>query len=277
MRPPEASHAVVALELHADLVVFDPQIAVFGAKDGVRHDGLHFLRDDADKGFAAAVIDEAVEAETIGHSAQQRDAVFQPEVRAASAAMAADHADVPRRLSFRRDASAAAMHAAAPHPAAMHAAGPHSAAWSAAPDRRAPARPRTGRWTRLRASRRPRGRSRAAARWATRLANSGPGAADAARAPAPPTPPRTADAAWPANPSGTADSADASNPSDAADAAGTAYASRPPDAANAAKTAYAAGASAPDDSRARARAQGRLAMPLPMPPGGTGAPGRQPA
>src|SRR6187551_3587665 len=56
----------VGAELKSQLFIVDPQIPVPPASHGARLHILHFLRDDADIGLAAAEIAETVVAETIG-------------------------------------------------------------------------------------------------------------------------------------------------------------------------------------------------------------------
>src|ERR1700757_3675287 len=72
----------VGLELDADLVVEDPEIAVAAARDGVRHHGLHLLRDHADIGLVAAEIAEAIITQAVVEMAEQDDVVLQCDVRA---------------------------------------------------------------------------------------------------------------------------------------------------------------------------------------------------
>ena len=56
---------LVSLKLDAKFVIEDAQVAVFIAHDRFRHNGLNFLRDHADVSSVAAVIAEAVEADTV--------------------------------------------------------------------------------------------------------------------------------------------------------------------------------------------------------------------
>src|SRR5262249_18090674 len=79
---------VVALELHAELVVEDAQVTVAAAHDSIRPDGLHFLSHHADIGLVSAVVDEAVVAETIVEMAEKHDVVLERAIRAPSAATA---------------------------------------------------------------------------------------------------------------------------------------------------------------------------------------------
>ena len=67
---------IVCLEGHAELVVEDPQIALSIARNRLRHDCLHFLCDDADICFIAAVVIEAIEAKTVVEVAEQDEVVL---------------------------------------------------------------------------------------------------------------------------------------------------------------------------------------------------------
>src|SRR5947207_15927211 len=71
---------VVGLELQAELVVEDPQIAVAAAQYRRGHDCLDFLRHHADIGVVAAVVAEAVEAEAVIEVAEKRDVVLKHHV-----------------------------------------------------------------------------------------------------------------------------------------------------------------------------------------------------
>src|SRR5438876_5054187 len=57
---PRRDPPLIRLELHAELVVEDPQITVAAAHHRRGHDRLHFLRHHADMGLVAAVVGEAV-------------------------------------------------------------------------------------------------------------------------------------------------------------------------------------------------------------------------
>src|SRR5260370_31978396 len=72
---------VVGLELQAELVVEDPQIAVAAAQYRGGHDCLDFLRHHADISLVAAVVAEAVEAEAVIEGAEKRDVVLKHHVR----------------------------------------------------------------------------------------------------------------------------------------------------------------------------------------------------
>src|SRR5882724_4530199 len=71
---------VVGLELQAELVVEDTQIAVAAAQYRRGHDCLDFLRHHADIGLVAAVVAEAVEAEAVIEVAEKRDVVLKHHV-----------------------------------------------------------------------------------------------------------------------------------------------------------------------------------------------------
>jgi hypothetical protein len=67
---------VVSLELQAELIVENPQIAVASACDCFWHDRFHVLRYHPDIGPFAAVINEAVEADAVVEAAKEDDVVF---------------------------------------------------------------------------------------------------------------------------------------------------------------------------------------------------------
>src|SRR5450631_3164529 len=71
---------VVGLEGQAKLVVEDPQIAVPTADNRLRHDRLHFLRYDADIGFVAAIVAEAIEPEPVVEATEESDVVLEPDI-----------------------------------------------------------------------------------------------------------------------------------------------------------------------------------------------------
>src|SRR5713101_8419177 len=71
---------VVGLELHAELVVEDPQIPVAAAQYRRGHDCLDFLRHHADIGLVAAVVGEAVEAKAVIEVAEKGDVVLERDV-----------------------------------------------------------------------------------------------------------------------------------------------------------------------------------------------------
>jgi len=76
----------VTLECDADLAVIDTQVTFAVTNDCLRHHLLHLLRHDAHIGAIAAVIAEAIIAETVGEMAKQDDVVFDRDVGSPSAA-----------------------------------------------------------------------------------------------------------------------------------------------------------------------------------------------
>src|SRR5262245_2108679 len=107
---------IVGLELEAEPIVEDAQVAVAPAHDCLRHDGLHVLRHHADIGLVAAVVAEAIEAEAVVEMAEQRDVVLQRNIRPPTAAS-------PEAAATAAEATAAAPEAAASAPEAAVAAG----------------------------------------------------------------------------------------------------------------------------------------------------------
>src|SRR5262249_24330763 len=105
---------VVALELHAELVVEDAQVTVAAAHDSIRPDGLHFLSHHADIGLVSAVVDEAVVAETIVEMAEKHDVVLERDIRAPAAATAASATATAATTTATHARSATAAHARAP-------------------------------------------------------------------------------------------------------------------------------------------------------------------
>jgi hypothetical protein len=79
---------VVGFERHAEFPVVDSQVAVAAAHDRIGPDRLHFLRHNTNIGLVAAVVREAVEAETVVETAKQNDVVLEPDVGAPSTAAA---------------------------------------------------------------------------------------------------------------------------------------------------------------------------------------------
>src|SRR5262249_39204978 len=77
---------VVGLELHAELVVEDRQVAVSTAYDCLRHNRLHLLRHYADIRFDIAVIGEAIEADAVVEAPEKHNIVLEPHIGAPSAA-----------------------------------------------------------------------------------------------------------------------------------------------------------------------------------------------
>jgi len=74
-----------------DYVVRGSMIGGFGlvvaaAHDRIGPDRLHFLRQHADIGLVAAVVDEAIEAQAVVKMTDERDVVFERDVRASSPA-----------------------------------------------------------------------------------------------------------------------------------------------------------------------------------------------
>jgi hypothetical protein len=67
---------VVGLEGHSELIVEHPQITVSIVRDRLRHDCLHFLCDHPDISFIAAVVIEAIEADTVVKVAEQDDVML---------------------------------------------------------------------------------------------------------------------------------------------------------------------------------------------------------
>ena len=79
----------ISLEFDADLVVVDAQVTVAVTSYCLRHHLLHLLRYDAHIGAIAAVVAEAIVAETVGQMAKQDDVVFDRDVGSPSAATSA--------------------------------------------------------------------------------------------------------------------------------------------------------------------------------------------
>src|SRR5215475_16218705 len=104
---------LVGLELDAEPVIEDPQIAVATAHDRVRHDRLHLLRHHADIGLVAAVVAEAIEAEAVVEMAEQRDVVLERNIRPPSAATATAAAAAAAAEAAATHAAAATAHATA--------------------------------------------------------------------------------------------------------------------------------------------------------------------
>src|ERR1700722_19795719 len=77
---------VVSLERQSKPVVGDAHIAVRAARYRFRHHGPHLLRHHADIGDAAAVVDEAIVAETVVEPPEQYDVVLEANVGATPAA-----------------------------------------------------------------------------------------------------------------------------------------------------------------------------------------------
>src|SRR5262245_7736785 len=99
---------IVGLELEAEPIVEDAQVAGAPAHDCLRHDGLHVLRHHADIGLVAAVVAEAIEAEAVVEMAEQRDVVLQRNIGPPSAAAAKTAAASPEAAATAAEAAAAA-------------------------------------------------------------------------------------------------------------------------------------------------------------------------
>src|SRR5216684_947299 len=80
---------VVGLEGQSELVVEDSQVAIAAAHDRLRHYAAHLLRDHAHIGLVAAVVAEAVEAESVVETAEQHDVVLERDVGSPPASAAA--------------------------------------------------------------------------------------------------------------------------------------------------------------------------------------------
>src|SRR6266851_4432911 len=116
---------VVGLELQAELVVEDTQIAVAAAQYRRGHDRFDFLRHHADIGLVAAVVAEAIEAEAVIEMAEEGDVVLRADVghshAAANAAAAAAAAHAAAAAAATHATSAAATAPAATATSATHA------------------------------------------------------------------------------------------------------------------------------------------------------------
>jgi len=104
----------VSLEFDADLVVVDTQVTVAVTNDCLRHHLLHLLGHDAHIGAMAAVVAEAIVAETVGQMAKQDDVVFDRDVGSPSAATSAG---ATAAATATPEATATAAEAAGSHPA----------------------------------------------------------------------------------------------------------------------------------------------------------------
>src|SRR5215510_7092538 len=107
---------VVGLELQAELLVEDSEVAVTAAHNRLRHDRLHFLRHHTHVGLVAADIAEAVEPEAVVEMTEQGDVVLERDVGAPAAATttatgARSATAAPGHA--RRSAAASAAHALA--------------------------------------------------------------------------------------------------------------------------------------------------------------------
>src|SRR5262245_35949732 len=126
---------LVGLELDAEPVIEDPQVAVAAAHDRFRHDALHLLRHHADIGLVAAVVAEAIEAEAVVETAEQRDVVLERNIRPSSttATTAPAAATTTAEPAATAAAETAATAAAAEAAAAARAAAPGDPTAAAAP------------------------------------------------------------------------------------------------------------------------------------------------
>src|SRR5262249_57282697 len=80
---------LIGLELHADLVIEDFEVPLPVSRHRLRHNRAHFLRDHADIGLLAAVVDKTIEAETVLESAKKFDVMLEPDIGAPAATPAA--------------------------------------------------------------------------------------------------------------------------------------------------------------------------------------------
>src|SRR4051812_34333845 len=79
---------IVGLELDAELIVPNAQIAVVGADHCIRSDELRLLRHDADIGLVAAVVAEGIDPKAFVEMTEQHDVVLQRDVGGAPPAPA---------------------------------------------------------------------------------------------------------------------------------------------------------------------------------------------
>ena len=77
---------LVGTEFHTEPRIVDTQIPVSATRDRLRNNLQHLLGHDAHISFVAAVVVEAIEAEAIVETAEQRDVVLEPNVRSSSTA-----------------------------------------------------------------------------------------------------------------------------------------------------------------------------------------------
>jgi hypothetical protein len=122
----------VALDLQTEFLVINLKIAVRTARDRRRHNLLHFLRHHPDIGFVAAIVAEAIKAETVIEIAEEGDVVLEPDVRATSATTTAAAASTATAAMAAAGAHSAAMTSAGPNVATATAASVHSATSAAA-------------------------------------------------------------------------------------------------------------------------------------------------
>src|ERR1700727_357288 len=141
---------LIGLERQSKPIVGNAHIAVGAARYRFRHHSLHLLRHHPDIGGTAAVVDEAIIAETVVQPSEQHDIVLEPHVRPTAAAATSATATPPAKAA---STPAAAKAAAAPAAArttrwasgrtisALPATGPP---WTAYSTRRADATRTTG-------------------------------------------------------------------------------------------------------------------------------------
>src|SRR5262245_37462545 len=113
---------LVGLERQSELVVEDAQVAVAIADDGVGPDARDLLGHDADIGFVASLVGEAIEAKAVVEMAEQRDVVLERDIGPASTAAhataaTAAHAGHARATTHAGETGVAAAH----HTATGHA------------------------------------------------------------------------------------------------------------------------------------------------------------
>src|SRR5262245_38540626 len=80
---------LVSLELQAQLVVEDHEVAVLSSHDRLRHDRLHLLCHESDVGLLAAVIAEAIEPKAVVETAEEGDVVLERNIGPPAAASSA--------------------------------------------------------------------------------------------------------------------------------------------------------------------------------------------
>jgi hypothetical protein len=102
---------LVSLKLDAYLVVEDPQVAILPPRHCVRLNQLHILRHHADVGSVAAVIAEAIKADTVAEMTEKNDVVLDRDVGSASTA-SASAAATPAAATATPAATTAPSHAA---------------------------------------------------------------------------------------------------------------------------------------------------------------------
>ncbi len=113
MRPCSARNAgarcdppVIGLKPQSDLVIKDLQVTVPALCDRLGHDCLQFLGDNADIGFVAAAIGEAIEANAIAETTEKGDVVLKPDIGPPPAAASSETAARKMDASCARKAAA---------------------------------------------------------------------------------------------------------------------------------------------------------------------------